>query len=108
MVLIPQEKIMILNAAGTEVTSSTSVATGQILSVDGVEYTIVLVGDTNGDGIISSGDVKVILDYLTGASHALDDSRAFLLAAKVIDGDITIETALYLQRYIYGFETTLN
>ena len=55
---------------------------------------------------MQTNDVQVILDYITGASHALDTNRACFLAADVLKtGSITIESALVLQRSIFELET---
>ena len=95
--------ISIKDAAGND---AGQMATGQTLTVDGIEYVVVIYGDTNGDGVIKSNDVQVILDYVTGASHSLDDNRACFLAADVLKtGSVTIESALFLQRSIYELET---
>ncbi len=103
---VDPEAITVKNTAGEPVKGSDNMATGYILSIDGTEYTVIIYGDTDGDGIINSNDVKAILDYLTGASRLLDENRADYLAAQVLDNsDITIENALYLQRYVYGLET---
>ena len=81
-------------------------ATGMNLSIDGIVYMVVIYGDTDGNGIINSRDTKAILDYLTGASRLLDTNRANFLAAEVLGTTgVTIENALFLQRYIYGLET---
>ena len=103
---ISEELIVITSATGIEVKPADRMATGMNLSIDGIVYMVVIYGDTDGNGIINSRDTKAILDYLTGASRLLDTNRANFLAAEVLGTTgVTIENALFLQRYIYGLET---
>ncbi|MBQ3870601.1 MAG: dockerin type I repeat-containing protein, partial [Clostridia bacterium] len=79
---------------------NSSVATGLVFSVSGVEYTAIIYGDCNGDGMINAKDTQAVADYITG-KITLD--RAFLIAAGVTDGgNVTIENALVIQRHVYG------
>ena len=102
---IAPESITVLNAEGAVAADSMRMGTGMTLTVEDSSYMVVVLGDTDGNGVINNKDVKAILDYLTGASHLLD-SRANNLAAQVIKGknDVTIENALFLQRHLYGLE----
>ena len=97
---IEREEVVVKNADGTEAAANASVATGMIFSVSGVEYTAIIYGDVNGDGMINANDTQTIADYITG-KITLD--RAFLIAADLRgDGNITIENALMIQRHVYG------
>ena len=97
---IEREEVVVRNADGTEAAANASVATGMIFSVSGVEYTAIIYGDVNGDGMINANDTQALADYITG-KITLD--RAFLIAADLRgDGDITIENALMIQRHVYG------
>lgn len=102
---VSADTVVIKDAVGKTLTSGT-IRTGLKVTVNGVEFFTVIYGDTNGDGLISTSDTQVILDYLTGASQNLNDNRAFYTAADVFkNGKITIENALFVQRCYKGLET---
>ena len=75
------------------------------MSVESVDYMVVIYGDCSGDGVINNRDVQAILDYLTGKSNLIAENRANFLSADFLENGVTIESALYLQRYIYGLES---
>ncbi len=95
------DRVTIYNADRTEAADNISVSTGMIFVVDSVEYTAIIYGDVNGDGIINSGDTQTVSDYVTGK---ITLGRPFMLAADLKgDGSITIQNALMIQRHIYGY-----
>lgn len=80
--------------------SEEPVKTGATVAVNGVEYAIIIFGDANSDGVIDDGDIQMICDYLTGKAHLTDDQH---YAADVLkNGEVTIESALFIQRHCYG------
>ena len=100
---VEAETVKVTDAKGN---TAKIMATGCILTVGDKTYTVIIYGDTNGNGKMDSDDVQIILDYLTGASQFLETNRACYLAADVLKkGSVTIESALYLQRCIYGIST---
>lgn len=55
----------IKDSSGKEVTStSATLATGYTVTINGKEYDIVVLGEVNGDGNISSSDLLVIINHL--------------------------------------------
>lgn len=79
---------------GTALNSTDVIGTGCKLTVGGKTYTIMVKGDTNGDGKNSTADLLLIKSYLAGSDSALPD-RAYRRAADY-NGDNRITTADYL------------
>ena len=102
------EIALIFGVSESEVTlvgmkASDSVKTGAAVNVGGTEYTIIIYGDVNCDGLINTADVQTVADYLVSS---VSFSAAQLYAADVTgDGRVTIENALIIQRHIYGKES---
>ena len=96
----------ILNASGTDVTSTTSVVgTGYKLAVDGRTLPIALIGDTSGDGKIMSNDSLQISRYLV-------DLRSFepvyMKAADTsLDGKVMSNDSLFISRFLVGLKGSL-
>lgn len=60
---------VIVDKNGKEITGDTLVGTGAKVKIDGVEkYTIVKLGDANGDGIINSADLLKVVKHLNEIS----------------------------------------
>lgn len=60
---------VIVDKNGNEITGDTLVGTGAKVKIDGVEkYTIVKLGDANGDGIINSADLLKVVKHLNEIS----------------------------------------
>lgn len=79
---------------GTALNSTDVIGTGCKLTVGGKTYTVMVKGDTNGDGKNSTADLLLIKSYLAGSDSALPD-RAYRRAADY-NGDNRITTADYL------------
>ncbi len=79
---------------GEELEGTAVVGTGCKLTVDGVPYTVMVRGDTNGDGRLSTADLITIRSYLCGDDSVLPD-RAYRRAAD-FNGDNRITTSDYL------------
>lgn len=79
---------------GAVLASTDIVGTGCKLTVGGTVYTVMVKGDTNGDGKHSTADLLLIKSYLSGTDSALP-SRAYRRAAD-FNGDNRITTSDYL------------
>ena len=59
--------ITVKNAKG-EVVTSGNIGTGYKITISGKEYTVVKLGDTNGDGTITPSDYVKVKNHITGTS----------------------------------------
>lgn len=91
----------IKDSSGKEVTStSATLATGYIVTINGKEYDIVVLGDTSGDGKISELDYVKIKNKITGNSKM---TGAYLDAADVNkSGTITELDYVKVKNHITG------
>lgn len=94
------EETYIKIAPGTAITeipgailNGVTVGTGASITIDGVEYTLVVKGDTNGDGQISPADYVKIRNKIMGSNNL---ENTFLKAADV-NGDGTVSPADYVK-----------
>ena len=72
--------------------------TGEVVA----EYTVVIFGDADGDGIITQQDVGAIKGHVSGAAPIEGDS-AFAMAADMDgDGAITMQDAILMKSVISG------
>ena len=87
---------------GTAVTDTNAIVkTGDTFTANGVEYTVVVYGDVNKDGKISTKDAALIQNIVVGKVKDVDAIQ--LEAADVNNnGKITTKDALALQKYIVG------
>ena len=94
----------IKDSSGKEVTSTSAVlATGYIVTINGKEYDIVVLGDTSGDGEVDSRDSLRILKYQVGTYTF---KKAFLSAADVNDdGVVDSRDSLRVLKYQVGTYT---
>ena len=101
------KSIIITDSNGKVLSDSTNLATGQKITItaaiDSKSYTIVVKGDSSGDGNIT------ILDLLQIQKHIVKDkslSGAYFYAADTSgDNNITILDLLQVQRHLVGDET---
>lgn len=91
----------IKDSSGKEVTStSATLATGYIVTINGKEYDIVVLGDTSGDGVVDARDSLRILKYQVGTYSF---KKAFLSAADVNgDGVVDARDSLRVLKYQVG------
>ena len=91
----------IKDSSGKEITSTSAVlATGYIVTINGKEYDIVVLGDTSGDGKISELDYVKIKNKITGNSKM---TGAYLDAADVNkSGTITELDYVKVKNHITG------
>lgn len=89
---------------GNAVTDSSAIVkTGDTFTANGIEYTVVVYGDVNKDGKISTKDASLVQKYVVGKEDGLDALQ--LEAADVNNnGKVTTKDALALQKYIVGKE----
>lgn len=96
----------VLDSAGSDITSSTSVVgTNMKINVNGNNFTVVVMGDISGDGKILSNDALLISRHITYISR-LDDAQ--VLAADVSgDGQVLSNDALLISRFLVGMRNSL-
>ena len=82
---------------GVPLNGTAYVGTGCIISIGSVDYSAIVKGDTDGDGITSTSDLLKLKGYLSGDNDYLP-SRPYRKAAD-INGDERITTADYLAIY---------
>lgn len=104
--VINSEKYRILDKNKANITDSvTNIATGMILDVNNIYYTIVLIGDVTGDGAIMSNDALLISRHVVKINSLKD---VYLLAADPSkDGAIMSNDALLVSRFVVGMNTSL-
>ena len=91
---------IIINNQGTEITGDALIGTGAKVKIDGVEkYTIVKLGDVNGDGEVDIIDMALVKRHISGRAKLTEIYiSAGILQENVTDIDI-IDMAL-LKRHI--------
>lgn len=91
---------VIVDSTGTEITGDALVGTGAKVKIDGVEkYTIVKLGDVNGDGEVDIIDMALVKRHISGRAKLSGvNLKAGILQEDVSDIDI-IDMAL-LKRHI--------
>ncbi len=81
-------------------------ATGAKVKVDGKEYTLVVMGDTNGDGEVNSGDLLVVVKHLKGVTKLTKNE--FIKASDINnDAEINSGDLLGIVKYLKGTNITL-
>ena len=83
-------EVSIKTADGKEVSGNTSLATNQVITVEGIsaQCIIVIKGDVTGDGIVTMSDILKLNQYRL---NKLQLKTAEILAGNVIDSDNTID-----------------
>ena len=98
------ETYTILNFEGKEIPKEECVGTGAKLKIDDKEYTIIVIGDINGDNSINSGDLLLLKKYLLGTSGITD--KAYISSMDInYDNTINSGDLLLLKKHLLG--TTL-
>lgn len=92
---VPDTKISDISGA-----TGDKIATGSKVTINGVEYTVVKLGDVNGDGIIDAADYIRLKNYILGNKTLTEDQK---MSANVTEDDI-IDAADYIRikNYILG------
>lgn len=92
------KEISVKNAEGTIVTEG-NIATGYHITIEGKNYTIIKMGDINGDGKITPADSTVILRAYVGLSQLSDIAK--LASDTNKDGKITpADSTVILRAYV--------
>ena len=89
---------VVKNASGTKVTTG-NIGTGYTVTYKGKTYTIVKLGDVNGDGKITSADLLTMQRHLIGSSKITNTAKK---SASDINGDKKITSAdlLAIKRHL--------
>lgn len=98
---ISEDLVTVFKETGAMASGRERICTGMIISINGMDYSAVMYGDLNCDSMINEKDTQVLLDFITGK---IDLKGARLFAADVLHtGSITVESALEIQRYVFGY-----
>lgn len=94
-------KAVITDKTGKTISgTSTILATGNIVKLNNKKYTVVIIGDTSGDGNISSSDLLKVVNHLNGTKKL---TGAYLSAADVNqNGTITSSDLLAIVKHLTG------
>ena len=76
--------------------------TGDIVTIDGKEYSIVKIGDSQGDGLINSADLLKIQKYLLGISKLEEGSAYYKASDANLDNTINSADLLKIQKFLLG------
>lgn len=95
------QSAVIKNASGTQITdSNVLVGTGYTVAMNGITYTVVKMGDVNGDGNIKATDYMRIKNCIMGATELTNAQRQ---AADVNgDGQVKATDYMKIKNYIMG------
>ena len=91
----------VVNSSGTDISSTSDlVGTGWTITIDGVSYTVIKLGDVNGDGNITAADYVKIKNRIMGTNTLSDYQQK---AADVNrDGNITAADYVKVKNQITG------
>lgn len=94
------ERAGVKDKTGTTITDAkTMLATGQTVTIDEVDYTVVKLGDVNGDGKINSGDLLRVKKHLLKAI-SLENTVEADSADVTKDGKINSGDLLRIKKYL--------
>ena len=91
--------IEVKNASGETITSG-NVGTGYTITIADKAYTIVKLGDANGDGNITAGDYVIIKNQIMGTGTISESTKAGADANE--DGKITAGDYVIIKNHIMG------
>ena len=100
------DEYQLLNTNGESLQDDSLVGTGTILKIGETEYTLIVTGDTNGDGQITITDVSQVklhfigLELLSGIQLQAGDTNH--------DGEITITDVSQIKLHFIGLELIQN
>ena len=93
--------ITITRADGSKVDSNIA-KTGDIITINGEKYTLVKMGDAQGDGLINSADLLRIQKYLLGITKLEKESAYYKASDTNLDDTINSADLLKIQKYLLG------
>ena len=76
--------------------------TGDIVAIEGNKYTVVKIGDAQGDGIINSADLLRIQKHLLKVKMLETNSVYYKASDTNLDGNINSADLLKIQKYLLG------
>lgn len=76
--------------------------TGDVATIDGSKYTVVKIGDAQGDGIINSADLLRIQKHLLKVKNLETNSVYYKASDTNLDGNINSADLLKIQKYLLG------
>ncbi len=84
----------------TLVSGTEKLETGAVINIDGVEYTIIKLGDISKDGIVDARDASRILNYAVGSFEIQDNLLSATDVSK--DGIVDARDASRILNYVVG------
>lgn len=102
--VLPKTIIDISRLDGTSVTSgsSTYIGTGFLVTLNGNSYTVVILGDINGDGIIKANDYLILKRHYLGTYTITGDANLLAAGDENLDGNIKAVKYLMVKRHVLG------
>lgn len=98
--------VSVVNASGKTITGSNKLGTGSVITVTDLDgktkynYTVIMYGDVNGDGMINSADYIVIKNYIMGKVKL--SSSALKGADPDRSGSVNSADYVMIKNYIMG------
>ena len=93
--------IQITRADGSNVDSSIS-KTGDIIIINGEQYSFIKIGDVQGDGMINSADLLKVQKHLLNIQKLEENTPYYKASDANLDGIINSADLLKIQKYLLG------
>lgn len=82
--------------------SNTYIGTGSVVSINGSSFTVVVLGDVNGDGVITSVDYLRVKRYYLGTIEIKKDAELLAAGDEDLDGKVKAYKYLLVKRHVLG------